>query len=221
MIKIQSSDKDKRKMSLVTDMSNTLANSIRRSALEIPILAIDEVTIVKNDSALYDEIIAHRIGLIPIKTDKSTKETKFTLKVVGPKTVYATDIKPDVGTNLALPITLLDNEQELEIEMDARLGKGIDHIKYSPGLIFFRNNIDPELIDFVNVNDEGKITIDEQELNTKNLSDEMKKKIKKVVNNNELVFEIESWGQIDAKDIFLRAMEALDENLEELGKEIK
>ena len=221
MIKIITQDKEKRKLSFSTDMSNTVANAIRRSALEIPILAIDEVTIVKNDSALYDEIIAHRLGLVPIKTDKSTKETKFSLKVVGPKTVYSTDIKPSVGTDLALPITLLDNEQEFEIEMDARLGKGIDHIKYSPGLVFFRNNIDPELIDFVSVDDEGKIIIDEQELDTKNLSEEMRKKIKKVANNNELVFEIESWGQIDAKDIFLRAVEALDENLEELGKEIK
>jgi DNA-directed RNA polymerase subunit D len=221
MIKIQNSDKQKKKLIFSTDMSTSLANAIRRSALEIPILAIDEVSIIKNDSALYDEIIAHRIGLIPIETNKSAKEAKFSLKAVGPKTVYSTDIKPDVGTDLKLPITILENEQELEITMDARLGKGVDHIKYSPGLIFFRHNIDPEVLDFVTVDEEGKVSFNEEELERKNLSEELLKKIKKVTNSNELVFEIESWGQIEPKDIFLRAIEALDENLDELGKEVK
>jgi len=89
-------------------------------------------------------MIAHRIGLIPIKTDKSTKETKFKLKEVGPKTVYSTDVKPSVETGYKIPLVILDNEQELEMVADARLGKGIDHIKYSPGLVYFRHNIDPK-----------------------------------------------------------------------------
>ena len=74
MIKIKDYDKKQGKLSFVTDMSISLANAIRRSVLEIPIMAIDEVEIVKNDSALYDEILAHRIGLIPLKTDKSINE---------------------------------------------------------------------------------------------------------------------------------------------------
>ena len=59
----------------MTDMPVSLANAIRRSVLEIPIMAIDNVEISKNDSALYDEIIAHRLGLIPIKTSKTIKQT--------------------------------------------------------------------------------------------------------------------------------------------------
>ena len=220
MIQLQNYDKKKQKLSFVTDMSTSLANAIRRSAIEIPIMAIDEVTIVKNDSALYDEIIAHRIGLIPIKTG-SGKEAKFSIKAQGPGTVYATDIKPSVGTEYKLPITILENEQELEITMDAKLGKGIEHLKYSPGLVFFRHHIDPELIDFVTVDEEGKIRVDEAELENKNLPEEIKKKINKLTECNELVFEIESWGQIDAKDIFLEAVDALDKNLDELAKEIK
>ena len=221
MIKLQEQGKDKLKLSFNTDMSTTLANAIRRSALEIPIMAIDEVEITKNDSALYDEMIAHRIGLVPIKTDKTTKETKFKLKEIGPKTVYSSDIKPSVETDYKLPIVILDNEQELEMVAEARLGKGIDHIKYSPGLVYFRHNIDPEVLDFVYVDENGKIVYDDEELDLKKLSEEQKSKIKKVKDANELMFSIESWGQIPAKDIFLRAIEALDENLEELDKLVK
>jgi DNA-directed RNA polymerase subunit D len=221
MIKIQKNDKERKKLILVTDMSTSLANAIRRSALEIPIMAIDEANIIKNDSALYDDIIAHRLGLIPIETSKSVKETKFSLKAVGPKVVYSTDIKPSVGVDYKIPITMLDNEQELEVVMDAKVGKGVEHVKYSPGLIFFRHNIEPDVIDFVNVNEEGKVSFDEEELEIKNIQEELKKKIRKTTEINELIFEIESWGQIDSKDIFLRAIEALDENLEQLGKEVK
>jgi len=221
MIKLQESGKDKLKLNFVTDMSATLANAIRRSALEIPIMAIDEVEITKNDSALYDEAIAHRIGLIPIKTEKTIKETKFKLKEIGPKTVYSSDIKPSIETGLSIPIVILDKEQELEIVGDARLGKGIEHIKYSPGLVYFKHNLDPEALDFVYVDETGKVIYDEEELDLTKLSEEQKNKIKKLKEANELIFSIESWGQIPPKDIFLRAIEALDENLEELNKLIK
>lgn len=218
MIKIQEQNKEKQKLSFITDMSTSLANAIRRSALEIPIMAVDEVEIVKNDSALYDEIIAHRIGLIPIKTDKGLKETKFKLVEKGPKTVYSTDIKPSVGTDYKIPIVILDNEQELGVVCEARVGKGIDHIKYSPGLIYFKHNINPEMLDFVYVDENGKVSCDEEEMDIKEIKDENKNKIKKLKEVNELIFNIESWGQIPVKEIFLRAIEALDKNLEELNK---
>ncbi len=221
MIKIQETSKDKLKLSFITDMSTNLANAIRRSALEIPIMAIDEIDIVKNDSALYDEMLAHRIGLVPIKTEKGVKETKFKLVETGPKTVYSTDIKPSIGLDYKIPLVILDKEQEVEMVCEARLGKGIDHIKYSPGLAYFKHNIDPEILDFVYIDEEGKVSYDEEEMDVKKLKEEDKNRIKKLKEVNEIIFSIESWGQISPKEIFLRAIEALDENLEELDKEVK
>lgn len=220
MIKIQETGKDKLKLNFITDMPTSLANAIRRSALEIPVMAVDEVEIVKNDSALYDEVVAHRIGLIPIKTEKGVKETKFKLVERGPKIVYSTDIKPSVGLDYKIPIVILDNEQEIETVAEARHGKGIDHIKYSPGLVYFRHNIDPEILDFVYVDENGKVSFDEEEMDLKKLTEDKKSKIKKIKEVNELVFNIESWGQITVRDIFLKAIEALDENLEELNKAV-
>ena len=59
-----------KKITFISDLNISLANAIRRSVNEIPILAIDEVDIYKNDSALYDEIVAQRLGLTVLKNQK-------------------------------------------------------------------------------------------------------------------------------------------------------
>ena len=48
------------------------ANALRRLCLNgVPIYAIDTVDVLANSSVLADEGIAHRFGLIPIKTELS------------------------------------------------------------------------------------------------------------------------------------------------------
>ena len=221
MIKIQEYDKEKQKIIFVTDMQTGIANAIRRSVLEIPTLAIEDVEISQNDSALYDEILAHRVGLIPIKTEKTIKETKFKLKETGPKTVYSSDLKPSIGTDYKLPIVVLDKGQEIELIANAGIGKGIEHIKHSPGLIYYRHNLDEDILNFVGVDEEGKLNYDEKELKEKNVSEEIINKIKKLNKIDELQFTIESWGQIEVKKIFTEAIDVLDKNLSELSKTIK
>ncbi|XP_068088664.1 DNA-directed RNA polymerases I and III subunit RPAC1 [Hyperolius riggenbachi] len=47
-----------------------LANAFRRILLaEVPTMAIEKVFIYKNTSIIQDEILAHRLGLIPIRVD--------------------------------------------------------------------------------------------------------------------------------------------------------
>jgi len=211
--------KSKEKIIFSIIMNQSLANAIRRSVNEIPTPAIETVEIHKNDSALYDEIIAHRIGLIPIKTDKIVKESKFKLKEIGPKIVYSTEIQPSIGTDYELPIVILGEGQEIQMNLNANVGQGIEHIKYSPGLIYFKHNLDPSIIDFVEVDENGKVSYDEEGL--KELPEEQVSKIKNAGDIKELMFNVESWGQIEVKEIFLRAIEALDKNLDELNKSVK
>jgi DNA-directed RNA polymerase subunit D len=221
MIKINKYNKEKQKLSFTSDMGVSLANAIRRSVLETPIMAIDEVEIIKNDSALYDEILAHRIGLIPIKTEKASKESKFKLKEVGPKTVYSSDIKPSVGTDFKIPIVILEKDQEVEVVCDARLGKGLEHIKHSPGLMFYKHKVDEEILDYVYIDNEGKVSFDEEEMKKKGLDEERTKNIKSLKEVKDIEINLDSWGQIEVKDIFLNAIDALEGNLKEFGSVIK
>ncbi len=143
---------------LLKGASPALANLIRRTMIEaVPTMAIDTVEFQKNSSVLYDEIIAHRMGMIPIKTDlkgytlpakcKCEGEgcarctLKMVLKVKGPCTVYSSDIKskdPKVKPVYGdMPIVKLLKNQELELEATAKLGQGKEHVKWSSGLAWY------------------------------------------------------------------------------------
>lgn len=56
----------------------SVANALRRIMLaEVPTLAIDLVFIEVNTSVLDDEFLAHRLGLIPIFSEKVAKDLLF------------------------------------------------------------------------------------------------------------------------------------------------
>ena len=69
---------------LVFDMINaepSFANALRRIMIsEIPTVAIELVNIYMNRSVMQDEVLAHRLGLIPINIDADTvsKDEKIT-----------------------------------------------------------------------------------------------------------------------------------------------
>jgi DNA-directed RNA polymerase subunit D len=146
---------------LLKDSTPGYSNALRRIMLtEVPVMAIEDVEIAKNNSALYDEMVAHRLGLLPITTDLKSYEmpqsdddlknkkakctVQFTLKEKGPKTVYASDFKladPKVKPVYPkTPIVKLLKDQEIEFVATAVMGKGISHIKWSPCHVWYTYN---------------------------------------------------------------------------------
>jgi len=222
------------KLVLRMDSNETLANAIRRSINQISVSAIDEVEIYKNDSALYDEVLAHRIGLIPLKTEKSmSKKTKIDLKLTktGPCTVYAADLNGAAElVHEKIPLTILGEGHKLELVATANLGKGIDHAKHVPGLCYYRHILEvkssPE-VDARIQKSSGLIKPEKKGnkwLCDLNGADE--KAIEDIDKNaisdsNELLLIIESYGNMLAKDILGKAIEALSDNLDEFEKALK
>ncbi len=130
-------------------------NALRRTLMmEVPKLAIEDVTIYDNKSALFDEIIAHRLGLLPVPTDPTvfaswdatippkeqdeTTQVLYTLTFEGPGTVYGSDLKPATGEEFSeiaepeVPIVKLGRDQRLMLEATALLGSGTTHAKWQP-----------------------------------------------------------------------------------------
>lgn len=223
------------------EIEESLANAIRRYLNQIDVLAIDELEIIKNGSALYDEVIAHRVGLIPLKMDKMINEkTKGKLKLSSKKEgfVNSSEIKGNVDVVYQnIPITFLDKNQEIEFTATTRAGKGVEHVKFSPGLMFYRNatqiKTDKNLLEEIKkicpecvIEEKGdKIIIKDE--GVKEVSDIIEGVIernnKKAEKNfgKELIITLESFGQMKIKDIFAKSINFLKKDLVEVSKKIK
>ena len=234
-------NKKNNQITFSADIDTGLANAIRRYIDQIPILAVDEVEISKNDSPLYDETIAHRIGLVPLKMDKTISEKseeQLTLIAKSDGIIYSGELKGRVEPVYdKIPITILKKGQELEILATARVGKGSQHVKFSPGLMFYRNLIKVKIDkdcpkEIVNAcpkellkSEGGKIAIIEEEKcdMCEECLEFCKKAGKKAVEltpSGELAITVESFGQISEEEIFKRAIEVLKDDLKEVAKKI-
>lgn len=223
------------------EINETLANAIRRYVNQIPVMAVDEVEISKNDSPLYDETIAHRIGLLPLKTDKSvTKKStgKLKLEIKKEGTIYSRDIrgKPEVVYK-NMPITILSKNQELKLTAFVKSGKGAKHARFSPGLLFYRNVneiiLDKEFYEEIKevcygneIKEKGnKIVItDNKKREVADVCEGIaNRKGKKAEINpkKEMVITLESFGQMGAGDIFVKAIEVLKKDIASLSKSIE
>ena len=143
--------KPKKAMLKIEDTQLYFINSLRRVMLsELPKLAVDYVVIYDNTSALFDEIISHRLGLIPIPTDLSLLTfrekcvckgkgcpnctVRYTLSKEGEGTILSGDLQASEKswkiTEDKIPIVRLYGDQRLILEVEAVLGCGKDHAKW-------------------------------------------------------------------------------------------
>ncbi len=173
-IKLLSKKPDQNKYTfLVKDSTPGFMNSIRRAILEtVPVVAIEDVEFKQNSSAMYDEMISLRLGLVPLKTDLDSYnlpakctcngegcakcQVMISLSAKGPCTVYASDLKSKdpsiVPVFPDMPIVKLLKGQELDIEAKASLGSGTVHAKWIPAYVYYSyeptvkvNNASPKL----------------------------------------------------------------------------
>jgi DNA-directed RNA polymerase subunit D len=139
----------------VTGISIPVANAIRRIIMsDVPAMAIDEVVIIENSSVMYDEVLAHRLGLIPLKTDLDSYvlpdecscgselgcnkcSVSFTLNAEASnsiRTVYSGELKsinPDIApASDKIPLLKLTPGQRIKLEAYAKLGLGKNHVKW-------------------------------------------------------------------------------------------
>lgn len=193
---------------IIKGIHRSYVNAIRRFAIsEVPTMAVDDIVILENSSAVYDELIAHRLGLIPLKTDLTRyvlpEECDCKSPLGCPKcrvllvldaeaidktrVVYSGElvsedefVKP---ISNSIPIVKLAPKQAIKLEAYARLGKGKEHAKWQPTTVSVLKPISEE-------------------------------------EDNYMLY-IESSGSLPAKEILTKAVEILNKKLLEFAEKSK
>ena len=153
---------------VITDTNPSFANALRRVIVaDVPKMAIDNVefhlgpimdekgTAFESVSPMFDEIVAHRLSMIPVPTDLDVLNFRakcscngegcpnctimYSLNKKGPCTVYSGDLEPIGDTKLRIkedliPIVKLADDQALLIYATAELGTGKQHAKWQAAI---------------------------------------------------------------------------------------
>ena len=252
--KINEDKKNSKMVFLLKNSNEVFANTIRRLILEeVPTLAVEDLEIKENTSALYDEMLGLRLGLLPIKTDLKSynfKETckcesvgcaqcELTIALKSAKKGFVTAseaVSTDPKCKFVqdnMQIVKLLSKQKLDITMKAVLGKGKVHAKWAPGLSFYKKEPvlkigsvkNPELLsskctDGVLSVKGNKVEVNKDKLYASNLLEyysELDEGISLEYTEN-LIFTIESWGQLSCKEILTQSADILINKVEEMEK---
>jgi len=160
---------------LLDGVEPAIANALRRCLIaDLPKLAIEDVEFhlgpiraedgkeSESVAPLFDEIVSHRLGLIPLPTDPKLFVPRatcpacggegcpnctviFSLNKRGPAMVYSSDLEPIGDAKFKpvdpdIPIVKLGEGQALLIYATAQLGTGAEHAKWTPvaGIGFYK-----------------------------------------------------------------------------------
>ncbi len=234
---------------IVEGIQPPFANELRRIMVgEIPTMAIEWVDFLKNDSPLNDEIVANRLGQVPLKFDEKaynmTKDckcdgkgctlcqVKLTLKKKGPGMVYSGDLKSKAKDIIPvfdkIPVTELFNDQEMEFEAIATLGLGRDHSKWQGAVVGYSSLFEAK-------SKSGEVKLCANHLNhVKDVKgvkvDPSQCELCQNLNSNgdkftplddSFLFAVESASGLDAEDVVSNSAEILEEKIKEFDKAIK
>lgn len=182
-------------------------NSIRRISIsEVPTCTIDDVVMLENSSVMHDEAIAHRLGLIPLRTELNkfifssdcdcnntlgctkcrvllilnAESTDKTRVVTSGELISDSEYVKPVSNEI--PIIVLAPGQKLKFEAYARLGIGKDHAKWQPTSVAV---------------------------------------VKDGENSDESILLLETTGALSAEEVLKSALNIINKKLDDFGKLIK
>ncbi|OQA31200.1 MAG: DNA-directed RNA polymerase subunit D [archaeon ADurb.Bin336] len=231
---------------LVKGTNYTFLNTLRRTIMtDVPCLAISEVQIYNNDSVTFDELLANRLGLLPIKTDVSSykkgDKVKLVLEKIGPcvvtsKDIKCTDPKIDILDKKIL-ITKLGKEESLKLEMTAVMETGSKNVRYQPAIVSYNqiseinNDTVKDAKKIIEEMPKGSVELkagklfftDPYNVVNQNQHLDILRKYRVSVNYSEtdFILTIELTGQLTAKEVLDSALDSLNAKLGELEEAIK
>ncbi|WP_267639480.1 DNA-directed RNA polymerase subunit D [Haloarchaeobius amylolyticus] len=223
---------------LVRGVTPAFANGIRRAMIaDVPTLSIDEVRVIENSSVMFDEQIAHRLGMIPLTTPEGEFDEDdvitLSIDVAGPATAYSGDLVSSDGmvqpADQNVPIIDLKDDQRLELEADAVLDTGKEHAKHQGGVsVGYRHLQHVEVVgDAAEFEEEepniirGVVEIDGELVNTAEFDNDLTKKFPgKELSVTDVekafVFHVETDGSMTVEELVTRATDTIEARATEL-----
>lgn len=133
-------DKDGTLVVKSKNIPTNLLNEIRRFCLsEVETISIEDVNFIENTSILSDEMVAHRLGLLPLKqTGNETSDINYILNQVNNtnrvKIVFSDHLKTngEIVPISGIPITKLYPGESIKLTCITKKGQGKTHSKYCP-----------------------------------------------------------------------------------------
>ncbi|HOP09533.1 MAG TPA: DNA-directed RNA polymerase subunit D [Candidatus Methanofastidiosa archaeon] len=241
-------DKEDTLSFIIEGIDVAFANTLRRTVMmETPIYACNDIVFYKNSSPLYDEMVSHRLGLVPMTTPVDTEEgakmVTMSLEAEGPRTIYSGDLvsdDPEVKPiNDGFPILKLGQDQSISLNAECTVGFGRNHVKWQAGLASYKNypviEVDPERCNLcgecvnacpvkilemkerVVANDVIKCTF------CRSCEDACKKlNENKIISvepmEDKFIFKIETFGNMNTKDLLNTALNVIENKAKELDQ---
>jgi DNA-directed RNA polymerase subunit D len=240
---------DRRARFVARGLTPAFANGIRRAMIaDVPTFSIDDVRFVENSSVMFDEMIALRLGLVPLTTPLDDFEIGDTvtlaLDVEGPGTAYSGDI--ETSDSLVEPadrnipiIELKENSggdvQRIELEADAVLETGKSHAKQQGGVAVGYRHLQRVEV----VGDDPDAEFDEQEPNIlRGVIEEDGELVPTEEFDNDLtnrypgkevavhdvpeafVFHVETDGSFSVEELVTRAVDSIESRAAELEEKV-
>ncbi|PPS01012.1 hypothetical protein GOBAR_AA19658 [Gossypium barbadense] len=213
------------------DTDASMANALRRVMIsEVPTIAIDLVEIEVNSSVLNDEFIAHRLGLIPLTSERAMSmrfsrdcdacdgdgqcefcsvEFHLRAKCISDQTLDVTSKDLYSSDHTVVPVDFTDNAGYDSTEPSLTLEEKLSFVESSPTKVF---DIDPNTQQVVVVDPEA-YTYDDEVLKK---AEAMGKPglVEIYAKEDSFIFTVESTGAIKASQLVLNAIEILKQKLD-------
>ena len=154
------------------------------------------------------------------------------------KTVYSGDIEGNAEVVYdKIPLTLLNKGKELEFKGTVRAGTGVEHAKFSPGLIFYRSECEikmnknhleeiQRICPHVKIEEKGQniIVHDNKEKEVCDVCEGIAHKSgekAEVTEKGNQIITVETFGQLTVEKIIKQSIEKLKKDLDTVSKELK
>ncbi|MFB6194191.1 MAG: DNA-directed RNA polymerase subunit D [Halobaculum sp.] len=228
---------------LIRGLTPATANGVRRAVIaDVPTFSIDSVRFVENSSVMFDEMVALRLGLVPLTTPLGEFEigdtVTFSLDIEGPATAYSGDLVSSdemvVPADDDVPIIELKEGQRLEFEADAVLDTGKEHAKHQGGVAVGYRHLQRVVVEgdrdefaeeesriirgVIETEDGELVHTDEFDNDLTNRYPEQAVRVEDVP--GAFVFHVESDGSVSVEDLLTEAVDTIRTRADELAEKV-